>query len=109
MQDALLEGLSDAFGFLGGALGAYWITRLLGLDLFAEGYGPGSLAAIVMVGLGGGLQPSAEMCGDSPAAAFAADENAGTATVTVVRTGGTLGAARGPRRALAHTARSRRS
>ena len=55
MQDALLEGLSDAFGFLGGALGAYWITRLLGLDLFAEGYGPGSLAAIVMVGLGGGV------------------------------------------------------
>jgi hypothetical protein len=55
MQDALLEGLSDAFGFLGGALLAHWIARLLGLDLFAEGYGPGSLAAIVLVGLGGGL------------------------------------------------------
>jgi hypothetical protein len=49
------EGLSDAVGFVGGALAAYWIARWLGFDLFAEGYGSGSVGAIVAVGLGGGL------------------------------------------------------
>ena len=29
--------------------------RLLGLDLFAEGYGAASVAGIALVGLGGGL------------------------------------------------------
>ena len=54
----LVEGLSDAIGFLAGALLGYGLGRLLGLDLFASGYGPTTLAAIVLIGLlgGAGLQ-----------------------------------------------------
>ena len=51
----LLEGLSDAVGFVGGALLGFWIGRLLGLDIFADGYSNSSIAGIVLVGLGGGL------------------------------------------------------
>lgn len=51
----LVEGLSDAVGFVGGALLGFWASRLLGLDLFAPGYGNASIGAIVLVGLGGGL------------------------------------------------------
>lgn len=51
----LLEGLSDAVGFVGGALAGYWLGHLLGWDLFAEGYGNESIGAILLVGLGGGL------------------------------------------------------
>ncbi len=51
----LLEGISDAVGFVGGALAGFWIGRLLGLDLFAPGYGNASVGAIVLVGLGGGI------------------------------------------------------
>ncbi len=54
-KSMLLEGLSDAIGFLGGALLGFWIGKLLGLDIFADGYGNGSLLGIVLVGLGGGL------------------------------------------------------
>jgi len=50
----LREGLSDAVGFVGGALAGFWLARWLGFDLFAEGYGSGSIGAIVAVGLGGG-------------------------------------------------------
>lgn len=50
-----MEGASDAFGFLGGALIGFWTGRLLGLDIFAEGYGNSALGGIVLVGLGGGL------------------------------------------------------
>ncbi|MDR0260473.1 MAG: hypothetical protein LBI76_11765 [Comamonas sp.] len=46
-QQLLIEGLSDAAGFLVGAL--------LGWQLFSEGYDAGSIAAIALVGLGGGL------------------------------------------------------
>ena len=51
----LLEGASDAVGFVGGALAGFWIGHLLGLDIFTEGYGAASIAGIVLVGLGGGL------------------------------------------------------
>jgi predicted lipid-binding transport protein (Tim44 family) len=51
----LLEGISDAVGFVGGALAGFWIGRLLGLDMFASGYGNASVGAIVLVGLGGGI------------------------------------------------------
>ena len=54
-QQLLLEGSSDAVGFVGGALLGWGIAHLLGLDLFAQGYGAGSIAAIALVGLGGGL------------------------------------------------------
>jgi hypothetical protein len=51
----LMEGLSDAVGFVGGALAGYWLGRLLGFDIFSDGYGAGSLVGIVLVGLGGGV------------------------------------------------------
>ena len=51
----LVEGLSDAAGFVGGALLGYWIGRLLGLDIFEAGYDNSAIAGIVLVGLGGGL------------------------------------------------------
>lgn len=51
----LMEGVSDAVGFVGGALAGYWLGRLLGFDIFSEGYGTGSLVGIVLVGLGGGI------------------------------------------------------
>ena len=53
--DFFAVGLSDAIGFLGGSLGSYWIGKLLGLDIFAPGYGTASIVAILLVGLGGGL------------------------------------------------------
>jgi hypothetical protein len=55
MNKLLLEGLSDAVGFVGGALLGFWAGRLLGLDIFAPGYGNASIAGIVLTGLGGGL------------------------------------------------------
>ena len=55
MSAPLTEGLSDAVGFVGGALAGFWLSRGLGLDLFAEGYGGGTIAAILLVGLGSGL------------------------------------------------------
>jgi hypothetical protein len=51
----LMEGLSDAVGFVGGALAGFWLGRLAGLDIFADGYGGASIGGIVLVGLGGGL------------------------------------------------------
>ena len=51
----LLEGLSEALGFVGGALLGYWVTELLGLDIFAAGYSVSSMVGIALVGLGGGL------------------------------------------------------
>lgn len=50
-----IEGLSDAVGFIGGALLGYWIGRLLGLDIFSAGYNNASIAGIVLVGVGGGV------------------------------------------------------
>jgi hypothetical protein len=50
-----VEGVSDAVGFIGGALAGFWLGRALGWDLFAEGYGSASIGAILLVGLGGGL------------------------------------------------------
>lgn len=53
-KSLLIEGLSDAVGFVGGALLGFWIGRLLGVDIFSEGYGNASIAGIVLVGVGGG-------------------------------------------------------
>ncbi len=54
-NNLLLEGVSDAIGFVGGALLGFWAGRLLGLDVFAPGYGNASIGGILLVGLGGGL------------------------------------------------------
>jgi hypothetical protein len=53
-QNLLLEGLSDAIGFVGGAVAGYWVGRLLGLNIFSTGYDSASIGAILLVGLGGG-------------------------------------------------------
>jgi hypothetical protein len=54
-KSMLVEGLSDAVGFVGGALLGFWAGHLLGFDIFEAGYGNGAIAGIVLVGLGGGL------------------------------------------------------
>ncbi len=50
----LIEGISDAVGFIGGALAGYWIGQFIGWDIFSEGYSGTSIGAIALVGLGGG-------------------------------------------------------
>jgi hypothetical protein len=54
MNKAWIEGLSDAIGFVGGVLLAYWLGRLVGMDPLAEGYGASTIGGIVLAGLGGG-------------------------------------------------------
>jgi hypothetical protein len=54
-KNLLIEGLSDAIGFVGGALLGFWLGRLLGFDIFSEGYGNASIFGIILVGIGGGL------------------------------------------------------
>lgn len=54
-KSLLVEGLSDAIGFVAGALLGYAIGRLLGLNIFDAGYSNSSIFGIVLVGLGGGL------------------------------------------------------
>jgi hypothetical protein len=53
-KSMLMEGVTDAVGFLGGALLGFWAGRLLGLDIFASGYSNSVIGGIVLVGLGGG-------------------------------------------------------
>lgn len=55
MHPLLVEGLSDAVGFIGGSLAGYWIATLIGVDPLAQGYDAASIGGIVLVGLGGGL------------------------------------------------------
>ena len=50
----LQEGLVDAAGFLIGALAGYALGRLLGWDMFREGYTATSIGAILLTGIGGG-------------------------------------------------------
>jgi hypothetical protein len=54
-KSLLIEGMSDAIGFVGGALLGFWIGRLLSMDIFAAGYSNASIGGIVLVGLGGGV------------------------------------------------------
>ena len=51
----LIEGLTDASGFVVGALLAFGITKLLGIDIFAPGYSNSTMFGIVLLGLGGGF------------------------------------------------------
>jgi hypothetical protein len=50
-----IDGLTDALGFVAGALLGFGLGRLLGLDIFAPGYGNASLGGILLAGLGGGV------------------------------------------------------
>ncbi|MBC7611084.1 MAG: hypothetical protein H7228_16200 [Polaromonas sp.] len=54
-KSMLVEGISDAVGFVGGALLGFWLGRLFGLNIFDAGYSNSSIFGIVLVGLGGGL------------------------------------------------------
>ena len=54
-KSMLVEGLSDAFGFVVGALLGFGVGHLLGLNIFDAGYSNSSIVGIVLVGLGGGL------------------------------------------------------
>ena len=54
MNPLLVEGLSDAIGFVAGALLGFWVGQWLGLDIFAQGYGNGTIGGILLTGLGGG-------------------------------------------------------
>ena len=54
MNPLLMEGLTDAIGFVGGALLGFWIGQMLGFDIFAAGYNNSSIFGILLVGLGGG-------------------------------------------------------
>lgn len=49
-----IEGISDAVGFVGGALAGYWAGLWLGLNIFSAGYDNASIGGILLVGLGGG-------------------------------------------------------
>ena len=55
MFASLIEGLTDAIGFMVGALLGYGLGTAFGLDLFAPGYGTDSIVAILLVGIGGGM------------------------------------------------------
>ena len=49
-----IEGLTDAIGFVAGALVGFGVGLALGFDVFAPGYETASIIGIVLVGLGGG-------------------------------------------------------
>jgi hypothetical protein len=49
-----VEGVSDAIGFLVGALTGFGIGRALGFDMLAPGYDSASIIGIALVGVGGG-------------------------------------------------------
>lgn len=50
-----LEGLSDAIGFVAGAMAGFGLGQLIGLNLFEPGYGVAPMGGIILVGLGAGL------------------------------------------------------
>ena len=54
-KSLLIEGISDAIGFVGGALLGSWVGRFFDLNIFDAGYSNSSIFGIVLVGLGGGL------------------------------------------------------
>jgi hypothetical protein len=48
------EGVTDAIGFVAGALLGFGLGRLLGFDALAPGYDTASIIGIGLVGIGGG-------------------------------------------------------
>ena len=55
MNPLLLEGVTDAVGFVCGALLGYWLGLAFGWNIFDPGYSNASIGAILLVGLGGGI------------------------------------------------------
>ena len=54
-KQLVVEGLIDAAGFVSGAMLAYGLCWLLGLNVFDPGYSNSSILGIGLLGLGGGL------------------------------------------------------
>lgn len=54
MNKLLWQGITDATGFVGGALAGMFVARAFGLDIFAAGYASASIGGILLCGLGGG-------------------------------------------------------
>lgn len=55
MNKLLVQGISDAVGFVGGASAGLFVGRAFGLDIFSPGYANASIGGIVLCGLGGGV------------------------------------------------------
>lgn len=53
-QKMLLEGVSDAVCFMLGALAGYGLGKMVGIDIFEDGYSGSGKIGILMIGLGGG-------------------------------------------------------
>ena len=49
-----IEGVTDAIGFVVGALTGFGIGQVLGFDMLAPGYETATVIGIVLVGVGGG-------------------------------------------------------
>ena len=49
MSRELIDGLTDACGFVGGALGGLFLGRAFDFDVFAAGYGTNSMLGILLV------------------------------------------------------------
>jgi hypothetical protein len=54
-QSLLIEGLSDAVGFLAGSLAGLALGHFLGLETLSGGYSTSAIVGIALVGIGGGL------------------------------------------------------
>ena len=54
-KSLLIEGLSDAAGFLSGALLGWWLASLLGFEVATEGYSTSRMVGVALVILGGSL------------------------------------------------------
>ena len=54
MNKLLMQGITDAMGFVGGGLAGMFVARAFGMDIFAQGYGGASIGGILLCGLGGG-------------------------------------------------------
>jgi hypothetical protein len=54
-RDALLEGVTDALGFVLGALAGWWLGQVFGFDFIGiPGYGARALVGLVFIMLGCG-------------------------------------------------------
>ena len=54
-KSLLIEGLSDAAGFLSGALLGWWLASRLGFEVATEGYSTSRTVGVALVILGGSL------------------------------------------------------
>ena len=55
MNPLLVEGLTDAIGFVAGVLLAWLVGLLFGFNPVAEGYGGSAIGGILLAGVGGGI------------------------------------------------------